>query len=326
MPRPASESVAVITGAGSGIGRCTALRFAEAGARLTLGARSSDELGEVERECRARGAEVVVVPTDVAQPESVERLADACEGRFGRIDKWINNAGVMAYGRFDAIPPEVFRGVIETNLFGHVHGARAALRRFVAQGEGVLINVSSVWGRVTSPLVSPYVASKHAIRAFSECLRFELEDAPDIHVSTVLPEATDTPIFRHAANHLGRSIRPIPPMLDPWKVAEGIVMCAESPKREVTFGRSGRALELLYAIAPRLYCRIAPGAFAQGTLGSRPAPLTSGNVASPLPGSPEGGWRGEGRPAVRRAIRAALIGAVRGGAGGGVRTPPQLPS
>src|SRR5436189_6487543 len=98
MPRPVSESVVVITGASSGIGRCAALRFAEAGARLTLAGRATPELAEVEHECEARGAEALAVPTDVVKAEATEHLASSCEAEFGRIDTWINNAGVIAYG------------------------------------------------------------------------------------------------------------------------------------------------------------------------------------------------------------------------------------
>ncbi len=105
---------------------------------------------------------------------------------------WVNNAGVIAYGRFDELPAAEFRQVIETNLFGQVHGARAAIPRFRRQGSGVLINMSSVWGRVASPYVSAYVTSKFAVRAFSECLRYEVEDCPDVHVATMLPQAVDT--------------------------------------------------------------------------------------------------------------------------------------
>jgi NAD(P)-dependent dehydrogenase (short-subunit alcohol dehydrogenase family) len=130
--------------------------------------------------------------------------------RFGRIDVWVNNAGVILYGRFEDTPAEDFERVVRTNLLGQVHGARAALRQFRAQGRGVLINMGSVWGRVSSPQVSAYVASKHAVRAFSECLRQELRNDPGIEVATMLPQAADTPIFRHAGNYTGRQVCPMP--------------------------------------------------------------------------------------------------------------------
>ena len=190
MPRPLEEAVVVLTGASSGIGRAAALRIARRGASLALCAPGERPLAEVAAKCEGAGAATLHRALDVAEEEAVEAFAAATEERFGRIDVWVNGAATMAYGNFEDIPSEVFRKVVETNLMGQVHGARAALRRFHSQGSGVLINMSSVWGRVPSPQVTPYVASKHAVRAFSECLHGELRDEPDIHVATVVPEAT----------------------------------------------------------------------------------------------------------------------------------------
>lgn len=313
MPRPLEQAVVVITGASSGIGRAAALRIARRGASLGLCARAEEPLAAVAAECEAAGAEVLRRSVDVADEEAVLAFATAVEGRFGRIDVWVNNAATIAYGTFDEIPSEVFRGVVETNLMGQVHGARAALPRFRAQGSGVLINMSSVWGRVPSPQVSPYVTAKHAIRAFSECLHGELRDEPDIHVATVVPEAVDTPIFEHAANYTGRQVRAIPPVLDPEEVARGIEACAESPRREVSYGRAGRALEVMHATAPPLYRRLANPAFVQGTWGDAPAGPAPGNVlAATDPHQVDGGWRTRRRGSLRR----ALLGAARGALGG----------
>lgn len=309
MPRPIRNSVVVVTGASSGIGRAAALGFARRGARLALAARSRDALEEIADECRGAGGDAIVVPTDVADSDAVQRLADSALERYGRIDTWVNNAGVIAYGRFTEVPASDFRRVIETNLFGQVNGARAVVPQFRAQGSGVLINVASVWGRVTSPDVSPYVTSKHAVRAFSECLRFELQDAPDIHITSILPQAVDTPIFDNAANYRGQRVRPLPPLLDAEHVAEGIVRCAESPRPEVTFGRAGRALEVLYALAPRLFGQLTPSAFAEGSFASDAAEIGPGNLWKPTPGPIVGGWKDDRRGVL---IRAFLDAAGRG--------------
>jgi NAD(P)-dependent dehydrogenase (short-subunit alcohol dehydrogenase family) len=129
-------------------------------ARVVLAARSEGSLREAADECEAAGVRALVVPTDVADEEAVEELTRRSVEEFGRIDTWVNNAGVMAYGRFEDIPTEVYRRATETNLFGEIHGSRAALSRFREQGEDVLVNMSSVWGRLTSPHVSSYVTSK----------------------------------------------------------------------------------------------------------------------------------------------------------------------
>jgi short-subunit dehydrogenase len=313
MPRPLEEAVVVVTGASSGIGRAAALRLARRARGLALCARSEAALAKVAAECEAAGAQTLYRALDVSDEEAVEALAAATEERFGRIDVWVNNAGVMAYGTFEEIPSEVFRQIVETNLMGQVHGARAALRRFRRQGSGVLINMSSVWGRVSSPQVAPYIVSKNAVRAFSECLAGELVDDEDIQVATMVPQAVDTPIFEHAGNYTGRQVRPIPPVLDVEEVARGIELCAENPKREVNYGQAGRALEILYAVAPGLYRRLAHTSFVRGTWGAVRADPAPGNVLGPRgPHRSDGGWHARRQGVLRRAFAAAALGAISG--------------
>ncbi len=309
-PPPYAEMVVVITGASSGIGRATALTFARESASVVLAGRETEALEELARECEREGGSALAVPADVAEREAVEHLAASAVERYGRIDTWVNNAGVMAYGEFDDIPADVFDRIIAVNLLGQVYGSRAALARFRAQGGGVLINVCSLWGRITSPLVSPYVVSKHGVRALSECLHLELIEEPDIHVATVLPAAVDTPIFENAGNYLGRRLRPVWPLFNPQYVADGIVACSRSPKREVTYGRLGRALEILYTLAPPLYRRTAGGLFMGGTVSAERADDGPGTVLEPR-GShqTDGSWRRERRGDLVR----AFFGASRGG-------------
>ena len=314
MARPLDQADVVDTGAASGIGRATARAFARRGASLALCARGPEPLEQAAAECRAVGAAGVLVrPLDVRDEGAVEALAAATVERFGRLDVWLNSAATMAYGRFEDIPSEVWRAVLDTNLMGQVHGARAALRRFRSQEEGVLINVSSVWGRVSSPQVSPYVVSKNAVRALSECIGGELAAEDGIEVVTIVPEAVDTPIFEHAANYTGFHVRPIPPVIGAAEVAAGIVACAEDPRREVTYGRAGRLLEALYSFTPGLYRRFAHGAFVQGTSSRLPREPTSGNVLAPAgPHRIEGGWRGPRRRVLRRAFASAALASVAG--------------
>jgi short-subunit dehydrogenase len=313
VPRPLEEAVVVVTGASSGIGRAAALRLSRRARGLALCARNEATLAEVAAECEGVGTEVVYRALDVSDEEAVEALAAATVERFGRIDVWVNNAGVIAYGSFEEIPSEVFRQIVETNLMGQVHGARAALRRFREQGSGVLINMSSVWGRVSTPQVTPYIVSKNAVRAFSECLAGELAGQEGIEVATMVPQAVDTPIFEHAGNYTGRQVRPIPPVLDPEEVARGIELCAENPKREVNYGRAGRALEILYALAPPLYRRLAHRAFVRGSRGNVPADPAPGNVPrSRGPHAVEGGWHARRQGVLRRAFAAAAVGAISG--------------
>ncbi|HSD25029.1 MAG TPA: SDR family NAD(P)-dependent oxidoreductase [Solirubrobacterales bacterium] len=311
-----SGSAVVITGASSGIGRAAAERFAAEGANLVLAARSPDDLDEVTARCQALGAEAFTVLTDVGDEAQIRDLAAAAVECFGRIDAWISNAGVIAYGHFEDMPSDVFDGVIRTNLLGQIYGARAALAQFRRQGSGVLVNLSSVWGRVTSPYVIPYVVSKHAVRAFSASLRQGIATttgAERIHVCTVLPESVDTPIFRHAANYTGRPVKPVSPVIDVDRTAKAIVEAVREPRGEISVGRVGHAVAAGAALIPRpLYERIAPKLFEMAALDDGDAEYSPGNVLAPEPelNAVEGGWRNRsGSALARMAAGAAAVGA-----------------
>lgn len=214
---------------------------------MVLAARGKPALEETASECSRPGAETLVVPTDVRREPEVQALAEAAVDRFGRFDVW-----VLDNGHFEQIPSESFRAVIETNLMGQIHGSRAVLPHFRSQNDGTLINLAPVWARVSTPDVSPYVTSKFAVRAFSGCLCQELADTPTIKVATMLPQAVDTPIFANSGNYSGPRPRPIPPMLTAEEVAHGIIICAQSPKREVTQARGHLAAGRLHSRAAAL--------------------------------------------------------------------------
>lgn len=143
MPRSLRDSVAVITGASSGIGRATALKMAQAGATVVVAARSEGPLRQVASQCAKLSSRAIAVPTDVADATAVQALAERAITTFGRIDVWVNNAAVSVIARFEDTPIESLRRVIETNLLGYINGARAVLACFREQGNGVLINISS---------------------------------------------------------------------------------------------------------------------------------------------------------------------------------------
>ncbi|PCE16326.1 hypothetical protein AUC47_00270 [Microbacterium sp. SZ1] len=292
----------VITGASSGIGRETARRFARRGARVVVASRRASALESVAAECRELGGEALVVPTDVTDEAAVKALAAAAIAAFGRIDIWVGNAGVFAYGRFEDLPSDVFRQVIETNLMGQVHGVRAALPHLRRQRAGTLVLVASLYSRVGSPAISPYVTSKFAVLGLAECLRQELRGSR-IRVRVVLPATTDTPVFRHAANYSGRKVRPLPPAVSPTRVARAIERAPRRRRHNAFVGRMQTGTLLVHDFAPRVFDALASWQVEHIELhGSQPE-NSSGTVFSPpAAASPTtGGWRS-------RPLRGAVVG------------------
>jgi short-subunit dehydrogenase len=306
------DKAVVITGASSGIGKATARLFAEKGARLVLAARRLDALEETAAECRLLGADAMTVPTDVASEQDVENLARQAVERFGCIDVWVNDAGVYLVAQFEDAPMEVFRRVMETNFFGVVNGSLAAVRQFKQQGEGVLINVSSLDGKIAMPYVTAYVASKHAVRGFDESLRQELIGT-GIKVCTILPGAMDTPLFGHSANYTGKGLRPPPPVYDPRKVAKAIVRCAERPQDEKTIGGVPKLLAMWHSLEPSAIFNRASKKYADvGQFTDEHAEATDGNVLHTVNDGSQvtGGWRQPNYSRSKRSIVAPLLIAV----------------
>jgi NAD(P)-dependent dehydrogenase (short-subunit alcohol dehydrogenase family) len=274
------DQVVVITGASSGLGRAIALELAARGARCVVAARRGDDLEVAADACRAAGGEALAVETDVTVEAEVDRLAAAALERWGRIDVWINNAGVTLFALLEQGPFEAHRRVLETNLFGAIYGARAVVPIFREQKRGVLINIGSVLSEVGHAFVPSYVISKFAVRGLSEALRVELADEPDIHVCTVVPYAIDTPHFQVAANELGRRPFALPPMQQPEEVARAVADVAERPRRIRHVPRSAVLGLAFHALRPRISERLLLDALRTWHLDGQTA-LTEGNLYQP---------------------------------------------
>jgi short-subunit dehydrogenase len=313
------QSVVVLTGASSGIGRATAHLLAERGARLVLAARGAEALADTVEECRQIGAEAIAVPTDVSDPDAVEALADAAVAHFGRVDAWINNAGVMAYGRFVEVPMDAHRQVVETNLLGAMYGSHEAIRCFHEHDRGVLVNVASLYAEMTTPLVSSYVTSKFGLLGFSRVVQRDLRRHDGIAVCCVMPASIDTPIFRHAANYHGKAVSAIPPTADPQRVARAIVGCLEHPEREVRIGFVGRMIALTERFLPPAYDRTASRAMSLVGFSGEEVDEDEGNLFEPATDwqQVDGEWRST--PARLAAAGAAAVAAVVAGVALAVR-------
>ncbi|MGW4944663.1 SDR family NAD(P)-dependent oxidoreductase [Actinoplanes sp. NPDC004185] len=298
-----SSRVVVLTGASSGIGRAAALAFAARGDRLVLAARGLADLEKVAASC---GGSPLVVPTDISVRAQVEELADAAVERFGRIDVWSDSAAVMAYGKFEDVPPDVFDHVVTTDLLGSANVARAALRVFRSQGHGTLILCGSLLGHITAPYMSAYVTSKWGLRGLARTLRQETRDAPGINVCQLVPGSVDTPIYTSAANYAGFVGRPPPPVDSAERMGAGIVRLADRPRRELSVGAANRFTELGFKAMPPVYDALVGPMMDRLGLSRRRATPDAGNVFRPA-GRVEGGPARWGRLPVAALAATATV-------------------
>lgn len=300
--------VVVITGASSGIGRATALAFAQQRARLVLAARGAETLERVAAQCARLGAQAIAVPTDVTDAKAVRALAAAALRRFGGIDVWVNNVGVGAVGRFEATPMEAHRRVVEANLLGHMHGAHAVLPHFRSQRSGVLINMISLGGWVATPYAGAYTASKFGLRGWSAALRAELSDLPGVHVCDVCPTFADTPGLRHGANYTGRKLKPPQPLVDPDAVAAAVVRLARRPQPTLWLGLGALPGRIAQAAAPATVGRVGKWVVDRALSNAERAPVSQGNLfdASRHP-AVHGGYGAPRDPAAAKKKKASLV-------------------
>lgn len=287
--KPVSDQVIVITGASSGIGLVTARAAAAKGAKVFLVARSEAVLADCVRAIEAAGGAAGHAVADVGDADQVRAAADAAVARFGRIDTWINNAGVAIYARLMDTPLAEHRRLIDTNYFGAVHGALAAVPHLSRQG-GALITVGSVASDMPSPVMGAYAASKHAAKAYMEALRMELQaSAAPVSITIVKPSGIDTPIAQHAFNGVGGEAQIPRPVYDPSLVAEAILDAAERPRREITVGGAGRLQVLFAEHFPAVFERLAPIAARSFTDRSKRQPTPSNLFARERAGAERSG-------------------------------------
>jgi short-subunit dehydrogenase len=254
--RKIQGKIAIVTGATSGIGRAIALELARQGATLVLTARREDRLREVADAIAA--SRVVVVPGDVTDPLTRQKVVQAAVTRFGGLDILVNNAGVGALGPFEAADPGRLRQVMEVNFFAAVELTRLALRLLKRAKNPIVVNVGSVLGHRALPGCSEYCASKFALRGFSEALRAELAHE-GIDVLLVSPGTTRTEFFDHLVERKGE------PNWRNWGqvtaeyVARKTVQAMRRGDHEVIPSTLGRLVCLANRLFPRLIDEVLGG-------------------------------------------------------------------
>jgi short-subunit dehydrogenase len=251
--KPLENQVIVITGASSGIGRVTAEMAAAKGATVVVSARSRGAIEEIVSDIKSKGGEATVIAADVKSEEDMNRLAAETVQTYGRIDTWVNNAGVSIYAKVEDIQGADAKELFETNLWGTFNGSRAAIKHMKQMG-GTLINVGSTLSDRAIPIQGIYSASKHAVKGLTDALRMELEhDNVPIQVTLIKPAAIDTPYTKHVKNYMPKEAQVPSPVYDPELVAEAILHCATHKRRDMFVGGiGGKGIAVLGKNAARL--------------------------------------------------------------------------
>jgi short-subunit dehydrogenase len=256
---------------------------------------------------------VLVGPTDTSDAQAMIALANAANDWHGKIDVWINNAGVLAAGEFDKTPMAVHEQVIKTNLLGYMNGAHAVLPIFKAQNFGTIINNISIGGFLPVPYGAGYTAAKFGLCGWSEALKGELTEWPEIHVCDLFPAFLDTPGIQHAGNYTGKILKPAPPVYDPVRLAQAMVKVAADPSSTTYVGSVSYLLKFGHALFPELMTKMT-GFVMRRYLGQADGiALSAGNVFTSVNYgmSTHGGFGLPGEPkAHRKYIAGALATAL----------------
>ena len=250
----AEPSVAIVTGASSGIGQETALAFARKRYAVVLAARRTDRLNEVARACRQAGApEALAVPTDVGDEAQVQALVERAVGQFARVDVLVNNAGYGQFARVHETATQDMQDIFRVNFFGLFYGCKAVAPVMIRQRSGHIFNISSVIGRRGTPFHGAYCATKFAVIGLTDSIRVELKPY-GVRVTAVLPALTQTEFFQRSrrGRAAGASFQKWKTLTPPSVVAEKIVRAVGHNRPQITLTFGGKLLVLISALSPRL--------------------------------------------------------------------------
>jgi NADP-dependent 3-hydroxy acid dehydrogenase YdfG len=256
--------VAVITGAGSGIGRALAVELAARGAKLALSDIDTEGLAETVRSCETLGAQVKSDRLDVAEREAVLLYADAVAAHFGKVNQIYNNAGIAHHGDVETTAFKDIERIMDVDFYGVVNGTKAFLPHLIASGDGHVVNISSLFGLIAIPGQSAYNAAKFAVRGFTEALRQEmLVNKRPVKVTCVHPGGIKTAVARNATVNDGEDQESFAQLFDrklaintPEYAATAILRAVEKGHGRVLIGHDAKALDLLVRVTGSWYQRV----------------------------------------------------------------------
>ncbi len=296
------SKIAVITGAGAGVGRATVDEFVRQGYDVGLLARDQGRLDQAAAEARGRGVRAVAMSTDVADAAAVEVAASRIENELGPIDVWVNVAMATVFAPVSKLTPEEFERGTRVTYLGQVHGTMSALKRMRERKRGTIVNVGSALGYRSVPLQSIYCGAKFAIRGFTDSLRSEIiHDKLDVHLTMVDLPAVNTPQFDWAMNKMGFKAKPVAPIYQPEVPARAIFFAATHRRRQVWVGYPTVQAILANRIAPGLIDKFLAKAGYSGQLtDEKLRPDAPANLFEPVPGAYAAHGRFDGRSENRR--------------------------
>jgi len=258
--------VAVVTGAGSGIGQALAVELARSGAKLAISDIDTEGLADTEQQLKAIGAPVKADRLNVTERESFLAYADAVNEHFGKVNQIYNNAGIAYTGDIEVCPFKDIERVMDVDYWGVVNGTKAFLPHLIASGDGHVINVSSLFGLFSVPGQAAYNAAKFAVRGFTEALRQEMVLAGHpVAVTTVHPGGIKTAIARNATVAEGLDRDELAKLFDkrlaltsPQRAARIILEAVRKKRARVLVGADAKVLDALVRLTGSGYQRVFP--------------------------------------------------------------------